>query len=144
MDSETEGVDLENEVLENEVLTPERKLYRLRNHPTINYNNGRSNWRSVGRNNLLVGYHDLQSVAKAYVNDVNYISTFVETTPPTNIVTNETILNQYIIKQGIKVLVKNARLQYKKSCSSSMTVELLIRRSLKTSDMNNEERVWHT
>ena len=56
--------------------------------------------------NIIVGSHSLHSVAKAYVNFVNAISTFVEITPPTNIITNKTILTQYTIKQGHKVFGK--------------------------------------
>ena len=48
--------------------------------------------------NLIVGYHALHSVTKAYVNSVNDIAIFVEPTPPTNIITNETVLNQYNIE----------------------------------------------
>ena len=55
--------------------------------------------------NLVVGYHALHNFAKTYVNIVNAIATFVEPTHPTKIITNETILNQYIIKQGIKKIV---------------------------------------
>ena len=54
-------------------------------------------------NNLIVGSNELHSVAKAYVNIVNAIAFFVKPTPPTNIITNMTILTQYIIKQGLKV-----------------------------------------
>ena len=51
----------------------------------------------MGWNNLIVGSHDLQSVVKSYVKVVNDIAAFVEPTPSTNIITNENILNQYII-----------------------------------------------
>ena len=56
--------------------------------------------------NLIVGSHSLHSISKAYVNVVKAISTFVELTPPTNIITNETILNQHSIKQGHKFFGK--------------------------------------
>ena len=85
-----------------EVLHPEKKLYWLRNPPTIKYDDGRDNWVSVDWNNIIVGSNDLHSVTKAYVNDVNDISTFVELTTPTNIITNETILTHYSFKQVIK------------------------------------------
>ena len=88
---------------------------------------------------LIVGCHALYSVAKAYVNILNSIATFVEPTPPTNIITNETILTQCIIKQGFKVFGKKSRLQYKNICSSSMIGELLIQISLKTSSINKKE-----
>ena len=54
----------------------------------------------MGRNNLIFGSHALHNIAKAYVNVINYITTFVEPNLPTNIITNETILTQYSIKQG--------------------------------------------
>ena len=60
----------------------------------------------MGWNNLIIGSNELHSVAKFYVNVVNYIATFVKPTPPINIFTNETILTQYNIKQVIKVFVK--------------------------------------
>ena len=60
----------------------------------------------MGWNNLIVGSNEIHGVAKAYVNVVNAITSFVKPTPPTNIITNETILNQYSIKQGIKVFGK--------------------------------------
>ena len=54
-------------------------------------------------NNPIVGSHALHSVAKAYVNVVNYFSIFVEPNPPINIITNVNILTQYSIKQGLKL-----------------------------------------
>ena len=50
---------------------------------------------------LVVGTLSLQIFFKAYLNFVNAITNSVEPTPPTNIITNETILAQYIIKQVI-------------------------------------------
>ena len=64
----------------------------------------------MGRNHLIVGSHALQNITKYYVNIVNFISTFSDPNPPTNINTNETILTQYIIKQGLKVFGKKAML----------------------------------
>ena len=60
----------------------------------------------MGWKNLIVGSHSLHSVAMAYVNVINAISTFVDPNPPTNIITNETILTQYSIKQGLKAFGK--------------------------------------
>ena len=65
-------------------------------------------------NNLIVGYHALHSVLIAYVNVVNAIVTFAEPTPPTNIITNETILTQYIIKQGLKFFGKKGEAAVRK------------------------------
>ena len=103
MDSETEGVDSDNEVVDNEVLPPDRKGYILRNPPNVNYSGKRATRISMRWNNLIVGSNEIHSVAKAYINVVNAITYFVKPTPPTNIITNETILTQYIIKQGLKV-----------------------------------------
>ena len=68
----------------------------------------------MGWNNMIVVYHDLHNVEKAYVNVVNYISTFVYPTPPTNIITNDTILTQYSIKQVLKVFCKKIRAAVRK------------------------------
>ena len=92
----------------------------------------------------IVVSHALHNVAKAYVNEVNDITTFFETTTPTNIITNKTILNQYSIKQVLKVFGKKGEAAVQNNFSSFMTSELLIQRSVNTSAMNNEERAWHT
>ena len=60
----------------------------------------------MGWKNLIVGSNEIHSVAKAYVNVVNAITSFVKPTPPTNIITNDTILTQYSTKQVLKVFVK--------------------------------------
>ena len=106
MDSETEGVDSYNEVVYNEVQPPEINGYILRNPPNINYSNKRSTRRTIGWKILIVGSNELHSFSKAYINVVNAISYFVKPTPPTNIITNKTILTQYSIKQGLKVFGK--------------------------------------
>ena len=92
MEYETEEVDSDNEGVDNKVLTPERTGYILRNPPNFNYSEKISTWPSMGWNNLIVGYNELHSVAKAYINVVNAIYYFVKPTPPNNIITNETIL----------------------------------------------------
>ena len=56
----------------------------------------------MGWINLIVGSNELHSVAKSYIKAVNAIASFVKPTSPTNIITNETILTQYIVKQVIK------------------------------------------
>ena len=53
--------------------------------------------------NIIVGYNELHSVAKSYVSVSNTIAYFVKIQPPTNIITNDTILTQYSIKKGLKV-----------------------------------------
>ena len=104
MNSKTEGVYSDNEGVDNKVLPYERKGCILRNPPpNVNYSEKRSTWRSMGCKNLIIGSNELHSVAKAYIDVVNAITSFVKPTTPTNIITNETILNQYSIKQGLKV-----------------------------------------
>ena len=106
MDSETEGVKSDNEGVYNKVLTTDIKGYILRNPLNVNYSDKRATRFSMGWNNLIVGSNEIHSVTKAYISLVNAITYFVKPTPPTNIITNETILTQYSIKQGIKVFGK--------------------------------------
>ena len=56
----------------------------------------------MGWINLIVGSCSLHDVTKTYANVVNDIATFVEPTQQTNIITNDTILTQYSIKQRLK------------------------------------------
>ena len=114
VDSETEGVDSNNEGVNNEVLPPERKGYILRTPPNVNYSDRRSTRISMGRNNRIVGSNEIHSAAKAYINVVNAITYFVKPTPPTNIIANETIRNQYSIKQGLKVFGKKVEAAVRK------------------------------
>ena len=100
-------MDSDSQVVDNEVLPPEKKSYILRNPPNINYSDKRATWRSMGWNNIIVVSNKLHIVAKSCANVVDYISNYVKPTPPTNIVTNDTILNQYIIKHGLKVFGNN-------------------------------------
>ena len=60
-------------------------------------------------NNLIVGSHSLHNFSKTCVNVVNVIATFIEPTPTTNIITNETNLIQYSTKQGLKDFLKVGR-----------------------------------
>ena len=137
-------MDAENGGVDSEFLLPEQKVYHLYNPPIINYNDVRGNWISMVWSNLIVGSHALHNVAKDFVNVENAIATFFWPTPPTSIIINDTILIQYIIKQGLKAFEKKLRLQYKNNCISFVTVELSSQRSLKTSYMNNKERDWYT
>ena len=68
----------------------------------------------MGSSNHIVGSHALHSAAKTYVRFVNAMSTFVEPTTPTNIITKETILTQYSMKQGIKVFVQKGEAEVRK------------------------------
>ena len=92
MYSETGGLESENEGVYNKVIPPQRKGYSLRNPPNLNYSEKRATWISMVWNNLIVGANELHSVAKAYINVVNAINSFVKQTPPINIITNKTIL----------------------------------------------------
>ena len=94
MDSETEVVDSDNEVVDNEFLPPERKWYVRSNPPTFNYSYKRATRISMGWNNLIVGSNEIYIVAKAYINVFNAIIYFVKPTPTTNIIANKTILTQ--------------------------------------------------
>ena len=114
MDSETEGVDSYNEGVYNKVLPPNRKGCSLRNPPNVNYIDKRSTRLFMGWNNLIVGSNELHSVAKAYINVVNAITYFVKPTAPTNIISNNTILTQYSIKQELKVFGKKVEAEVRK------------------------------
>ena len=59
--------------------------------------------------NLIVGARSLHNITGAYVNVVNSITTFVEPTTPTNIITHENILTQYSIKQGLQIFWKKGK-----------------------------------
>ena len=56
----------------------------------------------MGWINLIFGVRALHNVDKYYANVINDIADFVEPTTTKDIITNETILTQYIIKQGLK------------------------------------------
>ena len=62
----------------------------------------------MGWNNLIVVSNEIHSLEKSYVNVFNYITSFVKPTPLTNIITNDAILMQYIINQGLKVFVNKS------------------------------------
>ena len=102
MDSETEVVDSDNEVVDNKVLPPEIKGCILSNPPNVNYSDKRATRISMGRNNLIVGSNEMHSVEKSNINVVNAITYFVKPTLPTNIIANESILTQYSINQLLK------------------------------------------
>ena len=68
----------------------------------------------MGWSNLILGVRDLHNVIMAYVNAFNFITTIVETTPPINIITNETILTQYSIKQLIQIFGKKVEASVQK------------------------------
>ena len=85
---EIEGVYAENEGMDNDSLTPEWKVYFLWNPPTINYNDGRTNRRSMWWINPIVGSHAPHNVYKAQVNVGNAIITFFEPNSPKNIIIN--------------------------------------------------------
>ena len=99
VESYNEGVDDDSGVTVNAYsLPPEKNVYHLWNPPTFNCNDEISNWRSMGWSHLIVGACVLHNSIKFYDRVSDIISNFVEPTPPTNIITNDTILTQYIIK----------------------------------------------
>ena len=114
VDSENEGMESDNVVVYKKFLPPERRVYSLRNPPNVNHSYKRATRISMGWNNLIVGSNKIHSLAKAYINVVNAINYFVKPTPPTNIITNETILTQYSITQVIKVFVSKGEAAQKK------------------------------
>ena len=113
-------MDSDNEGVENIVIPTDIKWYRLRNPPNVNCNNKRATGRSIVWNNLIVGSNELQSVAKSYVNVVNAMTTFVKPTPPTNIINNDTILENASSRRESRYLVRRERLQYENNYSSFM------------------------
>ena len=68
----------------------------------------------MGWSNLIVGAHELYNFNMAYVNVINTIATFVEPTSPTKIITYETILTQYIIKQGLQIFRQKVKAALRK------------------------------
>ena len=143
VDSETEGVDSDNKWVENKVLPPERKGYSIRNPLNFNYSDKRATWLSMGYKNLIVGSNELHSVAKAYINVVNAITSFVKPTPPTNTIANETILNQYIIKQGIKVFGKKGESEVRKELQQFHDHRVVEHNKPQDLSMNSGEGVWN-
>ena len=68
----------------------------------------------MGWTNLIVGFNELHSVAKAYANVVNSIANFFKPTLTTNIIPNKTILMQYSINQLLKVFGKKCKASLRK------------------------------
>ena len=95
-------------------MMPYLKIEHLQYPLTNNYNDGIFNQQYIVWSYLIVGYHDLHNVSKAYENFFNAITTLVEPTPPTNIITNENILTQYSIRQGLNVLGRKEEASVKK------------------------------
>ena len=115
----------------------------LRNPPNVNYSDKRTTWRSMGWNNLIFWSNELHSVSKSYVNVVNAIYYFVKPTPPTNIITNETILTQCIIKQGLKVFVNKGEATVQKEIQQFHSYRVLNLINPKTLVMNSREGLWN-
>ena len=123
MNAENEGVHSENRGVENygrvtinfDALPPHQQLHHPWNTPTISSSDERDNRCSMGWINLIVGAHALHNFAKAYANVINDTTTFVEPNPPTNIITNESFLTQYSIKQGLKVFAQKGEASVQKN-----------------------------
>ena len=116
------------------------KIYHLQNPPTITYNDGRSNWHSMGWSNQIISSHDLHNVTKAYVKVVNDISTFLNPLYQPISSLMRPSWPSTVWNRDSKCWGNKSRLNYKTNCSSFMTAELLSQIILKTSTMNNEER----
>ena len=98
----------------------------------------------MGRDNLIVGSHDLQSVSKAFVNVVNAITNFLN---PPHQTTSSKMRPSWIstvLNRDLRFLVKKSRLKYKNICINTTTTDLLSQISLKNSAMNNEKIFWYT
>ena len=124
--------------MDNKVLPPERRGYILRNPPNVNYSEKRSTRLSMGWKNIIVGPNEIHSVAKLYVNVVNAINSFVKPTPPTNIITNKTILTQYGIKQVLKVFRKKGRASVQKELQQFHYIRVV--EPKKPQDLSYEQR----
>ena len=98
----------------------------------------------MGWTNLVVGAHEIHIVCKTYVNVVKTISKVFEPTSPTNIITNETILDQYSINKVLQISGKKANMKWKNNCNNFMTAQLYNQISFATSIMNSEIRDWRT
>ena len=97
----------------------------------------------MGWNNLVVGSNEIQIVAKAYINVVNAITFFVKPKPPTNIITNETILTQYSFKQGLTVIGNKGEYAVRKELQQFHDRRVV--KPKKPQDLTYEqvEGVWH-
>ena len=91
----------------------------------------------MGWSNLIFGAHAIHNFTKSYVNFFNAIANFVEPTPSTSIITNETILAQYSIKQDLRVFFKMLKLRFENNYQNSLTGGLLNQISPVISFINN-------
>ena len=74
----------------------------------------------------MVGAQALQSALKYYVNVINATTSLNKPTPQPIVITNETILSQNRIKQGLKILGKYmGNTQFRKNFESFMIAESL-------------------
>ena len=138
VDSVIEGVESENKVLDNKVLTPERKGYILSNPPNISYSDKRATRRCMTWNNLTVGSNELHINLKVNINVVNSIASFVKPTPTTNIITNETILMQYSNKYILNVFGKKGEAEVWKELQQFRDIRVV--EPKKTQDLSYEEQ----
>ena len=81
---------------------------------------------------------DYTVLKKGYINIVNYITSFVKPTPPKNIITNETILNQYSIKQVLKVFGKKGEASVRKEIQQFHDIRVV--EPKKPQDLSYEQR----
>ena len=132
-------MESDNEGVYNEVLHPERKGFSLRKPPNVNYSYKRATRLLVGWNNLIVGSNEIHRIAKSNINVVNSITSFVKQKPPTNIITNKTILTQYNINQGLKVFGKKGESAVRKDLQQFHHHRVV--EPKKTKELSYEQRV---
>ena len=90
------------------------------------------------QNNLIVISNELHIFAKSYINIVNSINYFFKPTPTTNIITNKTILNQYILRPGLKVFGKKVEAVLQKELCQFHDSRFV--KPKKTQDLSYEQR----
>ena len=93
----------------------------------------------MGWNNLITEPNELHSVVKAYINFDNSMKYFVKPTPPTNIITKNTILTQYSIKQGFKVFGDKCESEVRKELQQFQDHRFV--EPTKPQDLSYEERI---
>ena len=143
MDSETEVVESDNELLDNEVLPPELKGYIPRNPTNISSSNKISTQCSMVWNNLIIGSNEIHSVENPTTMLLMLLPHFLNPLhQPTSSQMRPSWRNT-VSNRDSSYLVIEAKLQYKKNYNSFMIAGLLNLINPKTSVMNREEGVCH-
>ena len=92
------------------------------------------------KKNIIV-FNEIHSVAKAYVNIVNVISTFTKPNPKDNIITNDTILTQYIIKKGLSVFVNKGEAAVQKELNQFHSLRVVDPNKPQDLSYEHQERI---